>query len=214
MFKKRLLVASVLGCFLAMTIPLMAGVDDPESKVRTTAGVHSPSSLLDLPDEVLLHTLGFLDINAEGRVAQVCKGLEDLSNDKTVWQSIGKSLRGYGLFQNPQDALLSEKEKTRLHYLRVRVNAEMDLETVNRLINHYNITYSRDASPIWKGLLSLFPPCLIDLLAAQKYQQAIEGRFYGLRYGQYGYPKDPAAARKLNDERVDAGRSASHFEEG
>jgi hypothetical protein len=81
----------------------------------------------------------------------------------------------------------------------------MDLETVNRLINHYNITYSRDASPIWKGLLSLFPPCLIDLLAAQKYQQAIEGRFYCLRYGQYGYPKDPAAARKLNDERVDAG---------
>jgi hypothetical protein len=81
----------------------------------------------------------------------------------------------------------------------------MDLETVNRLINHYNITYSRDASPIWKGLLSLFPPCLIDLLAAQKYQQAIEGRFYGLRYGQYGYPKDLAAACKFNDELVKAG---------
>lgn len=166
-----------------------------EGEDTKASGTPSRTCFLDLSPEILVHTLGFLDPNGGGRVAQVCKQLGLLSNDKMVWKGIQRSLPGYELFKDTQDTSLHEKEKTKRHYLRVRVNAEMDDDKAMNLIADYKVTYRPDEAQLLDKYLYFFPSSLLNLLAAQNNQQAIERKMHGLENGMVGHRQDLAAAR-------------------
>ena len=52
------------------------------------------ASIQDLPDEILLKVINYLDINKRVKFGEVSKRMKDISCDKTLWQNMNLSRDG------------------------------------------------------------------------------------------------------------------------
>eukprot|EP01116_Phalansterium_solitarium_P001857 TRINITY_DN11682_c0_g1_i1.p1 TRINITY_DN11682_c0_g1~~TRINITY_DN11682_c0_g1_i1.p1 ORF type:complete len:538 (-),score=138.78 TRINITY_DN11682_c0_g1_i1:224-1837(-) len=112
---------------------LPAGVLSPRSP-----GLHSPATLLDLPDETLVCIMTWLDVPSIGRVAQACKRFNTLSKDLSMWKELSTKKNFFersGLMEELSPSYFiakfkkwrdNEREAERLEAERQRAQAAQD----------------------------------------------------------------------------------------
>ena len=64
--------------------------------VNLVKKVQKMASFQDLPDEILLKVINYLDINKRIKFGEVSKRMKDISCDKSLWQNMNLSRDGHG----------------------------------------------------------------------------------------------------------------------
>lgn len=191
---------------LLLALRPVQAMDEPnieKHKLKQKTSYIGPSIIEDIPDEILLNILRFLDISDLGKTAQVSPQFKKNSEDSALWRHLGQ--KHYGDFLSEAALRENPKQKVIRHYLSVIVNATENLEGIERLVSHYQLNVY---APFKRHIEQNFLVNLVtDLLhfeefIAQGNKELIERKIEGLSYGKYGYEKDWKAAREFIDSLV------------
>lgn len=96
----------------------------------SSSSLNSDHKLLNLPDEAALLIFYPLILSDLGKVAQVCKKWQTLSEDPSIWKPIAQQM---GLAQDYTLFIEWDKSKVAAHLLRVKVNMLSDKNAIKEV---------------------------------------------------------------------------------
>ncbi len=154
-----------------------------------------------LTDELLVAVFKFLAPNDLGGVVIASKRLQRLAKDSDLWRHVGSKY--YGDFLSVEDLKENPKQQVIFHTLSVIINADESLEKIEMLVRKHHLHMFL---PLFKRYIpsSFLMDLVTDLsdrevFIAECNPEAVKKKLDGLIEGEYGYKKDPLAARELND---------------